>query len=432
MPVNGVPRALPTWLTVLLGVAATAVAIGGLHAASELVAPVLLAFVLTVVAHPLIGALTRHGVPSWLAVGLLVLVVDGGLIAFTLAVVVSVGQLATVLPQYADQWQHLLDGLRSTLSGLGIGQEQVQQLVSQIGPGPFVSFLAGLLKATVSALAGLVLVLVTALFMAVDAAGLPERLAAVPRVSPGLRSALGEFARSTRRYMVITTLFGFAVAVVDTIALYLLGVPLALLWGLLSFLTNYVPNIGFVLGLVPPTLLALLVGGPGLAVVVVAIYCVANFLLQSVLQPVFVGDAVGLSVTLTFLSTILWTVVIGPLGAVLAIPLTLLAYALLVGQDPERRWAKVVLAGKSGPASDGAAARRRPVGGTRATVPPPRRPRAGVAGSSVPDDAGRSTRDHARSRTRLALIRGRSRPWHRSRPDGTSSPTSTSSSSVRS
>jgi hypothetical protein len=193
---------------------------------------------------------------------------------------------------------------------------------------------------------------------------------------------------------------------VDTIGLYLLGVPLALLWGLLSFLTNYVPNIGFVLGLLPPTLLALLVGGPGLAVAVVALYCVANFVLQSVIQPLVVGDAVGLSVTLTFLSTIVWTVVLGPLGAILAIPLTLLAHAVLVGQDPDRRWATVLLAGSSAPSGNGPAAsdHRRGPG-----VPTPRRPRVPAAGSSAGDDAGRPNRRHPVAGTRVAAISGRSR-----------------------
>jgi hypothetical protein len=158
----------------------------------------------------------------------------------------------------------------------------------------------------------------------------------------------------------VTTVFGFLVAVVDTVALVLLGVPLALLWGLVSFLTNYVPNIGFFLGLVPPTLLALLVGGPGLALAVIVVYSLANFVLQSVIQPVFVGDAVGLSVTLSFLSVIMWTVVMGPMGAVLAVPLTLFVHAILVGQDPDRRWARVLLAGTSGAATEGRAARRRP------------------------------------------------------------------------
>jgi len=430
--VNGTrSAALPIWSTVVLGLAGAAVTLWGLHASAALVAPVLLAFVLTVVAHPVVGALTRRGVPRWLAVAGLVLAVDGGLVGFTLAIIVSVGRLATVLPQYSAEWERLLDGVRSTLSRLGLGPDQVQQMVSEVGPGPVVAALGGLLKATAGTVAALVLVLTTALFMAVDAAGLPERLAAVPRVSPALRTAMAEFARSTRRYVVVTTVFGFAVAVVDTVALYLMGIPLALLWGLLSFLTNYVPNIGFVLGLAPPALLALLVGGPGLAVLVVVVYCVANFVLQSVVQPLFVGGAVGLSVTLTFLSTILWTAVLGPLGAILAIPLTLFAHAVLVGQDPQRRWATVLLAGSRAPSPNGATAKGRAVAGKRGTIAPAlRRYRTRAAGSSAGDDAGRPIRRQAVAGTRLAVFSGRSRPWQRPQPDKRSSPSSTSSSSV--
>jgi predicted PurR-regulated permease PerM len=342
-------RVLPLWLIVLLGVAAAAGALWGLHAGAGLIAPVFLAFVLTVVAHPMIGALRRRRFPTWLAVAAAVLVVDGGLILFAVAVWLSVAQLATVLPTYSDEWQAVLDNVRSGLSAAGVGPEQIDQALHQVQPstviGALLDVLAGLLNASVA----LVIVLATALFMAAEGAGLPGRLAAVPGAAR-LQAALGEFARGTRRYIVVTTIFGFLVAVADAIALYLMGIPLPLLWGLLSFLTNYIPNIGFILGLAPPTLLALLVGGPDLAVLVVVIYAVINFILQSIVQPIFVGDAVGLSVTLTFLSVILWTVVLGPLGAVLAIPLTLFAHAILVGQDPARAWARTLLAGASAPA----------------------------------------------------------------------------------
>jgi AI-2 transport protein TqsA len=347
--VTGPPlrRALPLWLTVILGVAGTAVAVWGIHSAAWILGPVVLAFVLTVVVHPLIGALVRRGMRRGLAIAVAVLVVDGGLIAFTLALVVSVGQLATVLPEYSDEWQDLLAGLRSTLDRWGVGAEQVEQALRSIEPGTVAAALGDVLSGIAGSLGALFLVVATVLFMTAEAAGVPERLAEVPGTAH-LREALGNFASNTRRYMVVTTVFGFAVAVVDTIALVVLGIPLALLWGLLSFLTNYVPNIGFFLGLVPPTILALLVGGPGTALLVVVIYTVVNFVLQSVIQPVVVGDVVGLSVTVTFLSVIVWTVVLGPLGAILAIPLTLFLHAVLVGQDPDRRWARALLAGASG------------------------------------------------------------------------------------
>ena len=358
MSAPGAGRVLPLWLVVVLGVAGTAGAFWGLHAGARILGPVFLAFVLTVVAHPLIGALVGRGIPRGFAIALAVLVVDGGLIAFALALALSFGQLATVLPEYSDEWQDLLDGLRSTLAGAGVGQEQVEEALKSIDPQTVLAAVGSILAGLAGSAGALVLVLATVLFMTAEGAGLPERLADVPGTWR-LRAALGDFARNTRRYLVVTTIFGFLVAVVDTVALTLLGVPLALLWGLLSFLTNYVPNIGFFLGLVPPTLLALLVGGPGLALAVIVIYSLANFVLQSVIQPVFVGDAVGLSVTLSFLSVIVWTVVMGPMGAVLAVPLTLFAHAVLVGQDPDRAWARTLLAGTSGSSPTSEPRRRR-------------------------------------------------------------------------
>jgi AI-2 transport protein TqsA len=427
MPEPGAGRVLPLWLIVVLGVAGTSVALWGIHAAAGILGPIILAFVLVVVAHPLIGMLVRRGTRRGFAVAITVLVVDGGLLAFALALVVSIGQLATVLPQYAEEWQHMLDGIRSTLAGLGVGPQQVTDALHSVQLGSVLSVVGSLLAGLAGSVGALILVLATALFMTAEAAGLPERLAGVPGTWR-LRAALGTFARNTRRYIVVTTIFGLLVAAVDTVALLVLGVPLPLLWGLLSFLTNYVPNIGFVLGLLPPTLLALLVGGPGLAVAVVVVYCAANFVFQSVLQPLVVGDAVRLSVTLTFLSTILWTLVIGPIGAVLAIPLTLLALAVLVGQDPDRRWAKVLLAGASGPAPEAAGADgHRPGRGARASVHPLRPQRAR---SSVPDDAARPHRRQAAVRTRVVLNSGRSRPWQHPQPETASSPSSTSSSSV--
>jgi AI-2 transport protein TqsA len=367
MPVPEVSRVLPLWLTVVLGVAGTFAALWGLHAGAPLLGPVFLAFVLTVVAHPLVGAMVRKGMRRAFAVAIAVLVVDGGLIAFALALALSFGQLATVLPEYSDEWQELLDGLRSTLVSLGIGPEQVSDALSSVQPQAVLSAIGKVLERLALTAGALVLVLATVLFMTAEGAGLPERLADVPGTWR-LRTALADFARNTRRYLVVTTIFGFLVAVVDTVALTVLGVPLALLWGLLSFLTNYVPNIGFFLGLVPPTLLAVLVGGPGLGLAVIVIYSLANFVLQSVIQPVFVGDAVGLSVTLSFLSVLLWTVVMGPMGAVLAVPMTLFAHAVLVGQDPDRAWARVLLAGTSGAAAAPArpTRRRRPTRAGRA------------------------------------------------------------------
>ena len=97
-------------------------------------------------------------------------------------------------------------------------------------------------------------------------------------------------------------------------ALALLGVPGAFVWGVLAFVTNFIPNIGFVIGIIPPAVVGLLEGGPGLMLAVIVVYCVVNLVIQSIIQPRYVGNAVGLSTSLTFLSLIFWTWVLGPLG----------------------------------------------------------------------------------------------------------------------
>jgi AI-2 transport protein TqsA len=126
--------------------------------------------------------------------------------------------------------------------------------------------------------------------------------------------------------------------------LWVLAIPAAITWGLLAFITNYIPNIGFVIGLIPPAILALLEGGPARMLLVIALYCVVNFVIQSVIQPKFVGDSVGLSGTVTMFSLVFWATVLGALGALLAIPLTL---------------ARSVIAGPGGSPGPLAAARAR-------------------------------------------------------------------------
>ena len=117
--------------------------------------------------------------------------------------------------------------------------------------------------------------------------------------------------------------------------------PLPLLWGLFSFLTNFIPNIGFIIGLIPPALLALLDCGVQKMIAVILVYCILNVTIQTFIQPRFVGDAVGLSPAVTFLSVAVWTVVLGPIGALLAVPMSLLARALLIDADPRAEWARV-------------------------------------------------------------------------------------------
>jgi AI-2 transport protein TqsA len=337
------PSGIPRWLLLLGGLAAATIAVAGLRAVAWLVAPVFLALVVVVALAPVQGWLRRVGVPRWLATTVLLLLVWAVLLAFVTLLVVSVAQFAALLPDYAGQAEILIGDVVRDLNDAGIVSGQLSDLVGQIDYGQLVGLATDLLGRLTSAASTLVLLLSALVFMAIESSGFPRRLALVGQDRPHLPVAMTLFTQGTRSYLLVSTVFGAVVAVGDWIALAIIGVPAAGLWGLLAFITNYVPNIGFVLGVVPPAVLGLLAGGWGELISIVVVYSLLNFVVQTLIQPRFVGDSVGLSMTVTFVALLFWGWVMGALGALLAIPLTLLVKALLVDVDPRGHWLDALL-----------------------------------------------------------------------------------------
>jgi AI-2 transport protein TqsA len=334
---------LPRALVVLLAAASTVVVAAGIAGVSWLVGPLFLALVIVITVHPVHGRMVRAGLPGWAASGVLLVCVYGVLLVLAGVIVVSVARLATVLPGYAAEANGLLSGVLGRLTELGVGPEQLRAIAASLDTSRLVGLASGLLLGVTGLLGNLVFLLSLLLFLSFEAAGVERRRALLAEDHAEAAAALTRFASGTRRYMAVNTVFGLLVGAVDAVALALLGVPLALLWGLLAFITNYIPYVGFWVGLVPPMILALLVGGWPLTLTVVAIYLVVNFVLTSLVQPRFIGDAVGLSVTVVLIGLVFWGWLLGPVGAVLATPLTLLAKVLLVDVDPRAHWANALI-----------------------------------------------------------------------------------------
>lgn len=318
---------MPRALTILLGGAAAVVVVAGVRAIAWLVAPAMLALLVVIAVSPAHRWLRGRGAPPWLATLTVVVLVYGVLAVVAVTVLVSGARLVAMLPEFARD--ELVVRAERAIDGIDRGH-----LVGAIG---------GVLTELTSLTTSLVFLVALLLFLGVEVGWAGSRLAEIAVDRPHLREALMEFVRRSRRYVVVTTIFGLVVATLDTVALAWLGIPLAVLWGVLSFVTNYIPNIGFVLGVVPPAVLALLQHGPRRALAVLAFYGVLNFVVQSLIQPRFTGDAAGLSATVTFLALVFWAWVLGPLGALLAVPLTVLVKVLLVDADPAAGWAAALL-----------------------------------------------------------------------------------------
>lgn len=334
---------LPRILVVLIGGAATVVIVAGLKAIAWLLAPAFLALVLVITLNPVRTWLLGKGFPRWLTVTMLVAVVYTALLALFMVVVISVAQLGSLLPQYAERIDELARSATGTLGRFGVNAQQIRDMTSSVDTGKLVQLAGSVLASVGGLVTNLLFLMALLLFLSTESAWAGHRLGRVAQDRPWISAALRRFAAGTRTYLVVTTVFGGIVAMLDTAALAVIGVPGAVLWGLLSFVTNYIPNIGFVVGVAPPALIALLSGGWREMLIVLAVYGVLNFVVQSLIQPRFVAGSVGLSTLITVLALVFWTWLLGPLGAVLAVPATLLVKALLVDVDPRARWADALL-----------------------------------------------------------------------------------------
>jgi predicted PurR-regulated permease PerM len=344
---TGLPRAV----ALLLGAASAVVVAAGLHAVSWLVGPLFLALVIVITVYPVQTWLRNVGIPGWAATMLLVLLVYAVLIVLAATIVISIAQLATLLPTFAVDANAVVNGLSSLLARVGVGNVQLAAIASSLSIGKLVAIVTSLLLGVTGLIGNAVFLLSLLLFLSIDAPGIDTRLGLLSHSNARMATALDGFARATRRYISVNTTFGVLTGAVDMIVLWAIGVPLAPLWGLLVFLTNYIPYLGFWIGLGPPALLAALVGGWPLLLSVVGVFMVVNFVLTSLVQPKFVGDAVGLSVTTVLVALVFWGWLLGILGAVLATPLTLLVKVVLIDVDPRARWVHALI-GPARPSPD--------------------------------------------------------------------------------
>ncbi|MET1004006.1 MAG: AI-2E family transporter [Propionibacteriaceae bacterium] len=354
------PQHLSRGLLIAIGLAAVLVAALGLRAFAGVVAPVFLALVLSITVQPLRRLPARHGLPTWIGVVLSLVAVYLIVLVLIVTLVLSGVQLAGLLEDYAPQFQATLQSLGATLEAAGVSQSQLEAVKSAIDPGQLIGVVTALLGGVAGILGSIAFLVLLLFFTVTDAATFATNLAKVSPAGRRLAEAFQLFARGSRQYLAVATIFGAGVALCDVVGLIVLDIRYAWLWGLLAFVTNYIPNVGFLIGLLPPTIVALLDHDVETAIAVVIFYTVLNIVIQSVIQPRVVGSTVGLSGTLSFLSLLIWTTILGGVGALLAVPASLFVKALFIDVDPERRWLTPLLSSSmpSEPAVDEPPGRR--------------------------------------------------------------------------
>lgn len=340
-----VPSASPTRSTsfrVVTGAAALTIVLAGLRAASSICLPLLLALFLTILFLPLLRSLRRRGVPTAVAILVTMLTVAAVLTLVGMVLSASVDAVTEELPAYTEQLTDQLDRLTVWLEGRGVDTEQLRS-AETVDLGAIMQFAGSTFRGLATVLSSSLLVLLTMVFMLWESVILPSRLEALDRVAPGidLRRLAGVVGR-VQRYLILKTLISLATGVSIGVAVYLLGLDFALLWGFLAFLLNYIPSIGSVVASIPAVLLALADLGPTRALVVALIYLVVNIVFGNLIEPAVMGQGLRLSPLAIFVALVFWGWLWGPLGMILSVPLTASLKIFFENTD-DLRWAAILL-----------------------------------------------------------------------------------------
>ena len=319
---------------VLLTLACLVVVVAGLKAAGSVLLPFLLSILLAVLAMPVVRWLQARRLPAVLAVGLTVVLLVGVFVGFGVIVGTSVTDFSAKLPEHQAALEAKLDELGS--------EKWLPDLSEWFDPGAAMSFAGQVLNELVGMVSNLFLILLTTVFILLEAAGVPAKLrAAFPGDGDPLAKA-GAVGRSVQAYLGVKTLMSIGTGVCVTIWVGSMGLSHAVLWGLIAFLLNYVPSIGSMIAALPAVLLALAELGPGKALVVLGGYLVINMVIGNVLEPRIMGRKLGLSPLVVFLSLLFWGWVWGPAGMLLSVPMTVMVKIILEGREGTR-WIGVIL-----------------------------------------------------------------------------------------
>ena len=306
-----------------------------LREVASLIVPLLFGGFLALVAWPMVGALERRGIPRSAALALTILVVLLVVLGTAVIIGLSLGQLVVLLPRYEGRLEGVIASVRAQLTQFGIDADP-QALLSIVSPEQIASVVRSLASTASNAGLALLVIILTMAYGLVGGASLEHRARGVYGRDHALLVGTNRFGGDLRRYLWVRALLGLFAAVLVAVLLFLLGVPLPLLWAFLVFAASFVPNIGVIVALVPPMILALLDGGVGAAIAVLVGYIAINFVQDNFLQPIVLGSELNLSPLVVFVGVIVWAWILGPAGALLAVPLTVGLVSILESSPGSR------------------------------------------------------------------------------------------------
>ena len=316
-----------------------------MRAAASIIVPFLISMFIATLTGPAVFWLHRHRVPKLAAIAVVVGTVIGFLSLLVNVAVFTLQDFNQNLPAYQLQFEGQTESLTQWMSDLA-GRFGLELATSDILDQLNLDSVVGLAGTTIVQFGNLLtkslLVVLTVLFMLVEAFRLPSKLDRALERSEEAWKGFTEFAQAVQKYIAIKTATSLATGIGATILVWGADVDYPVFWGLLAFLLNYIPTIGSFIAAAPAVLMAVVQHGGATAAGVALGYLALNLIIGSVIEPHFMGDGVGLSPLVVFLSLVFWGWVLGTAGALLSTPLTI-SVRIALGSYPETRWIGILI-----------------------------------------------------------------------------------------
>lgn len=312
----------------LIVAAAACVVAAFMRWAAPILAPILLAVFITMIATPPLQWMRRKGLPKYLAVLIILLVLldVGSLIALTTTGALEALQAG--LPRYQERLMLLTDELGRWLETMGIDKSR-EALRDLISPAAASRLIYTALTNASGVVANGLLVLLIVAFMLAEASAMPQRLRAAFSRADDIEERLQKLLKAINRYMMIKLIMSLATAICIWIWLWAIGIDYAAALAIGAFLLNFIPVVGNILMTVPAVLVALVQSDIPTALMVVLGYTIVNIAIGNVLEPRLTGRELGISSVLILLSLLFWGWVLGPVGLFLSVPLTMAVMEVL-------------------------------------------------------------------------------------------------------
>ena len=326
---------LTSSLRILLVIAAVAIIVPFMREYASLVNSFVLAMIIVMTVSPIMNWLRERGVPDGLAFLFTMFFTLVLTTVLALSAIVGLVKMVQVLNEYGSSMERIVNSVNLRLTALGV---EAQPLFQIIDPQRVLVVLGSLVSALLSGVSFVALLAVIVVFMLGEALTFPQKLEAQLDLNSPFFPQVYTFSQTIRRYVTITAGIGAVSGVIVWLVLWLLGVESAALWGLLYFITSFIPNVGFWLALIPPFLIAGLQYGTGMAIVVLLFYMVFSGIINQGVRPTYMGQGLDLSPLWVILSLVIWSTILGVPGIIIGVPLTVMVKELLLETSSDTQW----------------------------------------------------------------------------------------------